>query len=92
MSGSELIAGMNLWLWAALALMVSLVPCGIACFRATTNDRLVAMEMAGALVTLEMVLIVEGFGRPSFYDLPLTLAFLAFGSGMVFARFLQRWL
>jgi multicomponent Na+:H+ antiporter subunit F len=39
-----------------------------------------------------MVLLAEGFNRPSFYDLPLTLALLSFGGGMVFARFLQRWL
>ncbi|MBV8780440.1 MAG: hypothetical protein JO353_03500 [Phycisphaerae bacterium] len=86
------IEGMNLWLWAALAMMLALIPAGIACFRATVDDRLVALELAGAIATLEMVLIAEGFGRPSFYDLPLVLAFLAFGSGMVFVRFLQRWL
>ncbi len=48
--------------------------------------------MAGALVTIELLLLAEGFDRSSFFDLPLTLALLSFGSGMVFARFVQRWL
>jgi multisubunit Na+/H+ antiporter MnhF subunit len=44
------------------------------------------------LVTIELLLLAEGFQHPSFFDLPLTLAFLSFGGGMVFARFVQRWL
>jgi multicomponent Na+:H+ antiporter subunit F len=81
----------NVWLCAAAALMVALIPCGITCFRGKAQDRLVGLEMAGVVITLDMVLLVEGFNRLPFYDLPLTLAFLAFGGGMVFARFLERW-
>ncbi len=44
------------------------------------------------LVTIELVLLAQGFQHPSFYDLPLTLVLLSFGGGMVFARFVQRWL
>ena len=83
---------MNLWLWAAAGVLLSLVPCGVACFRGGVGDRLVGLEMTGALVTVELLLLAEGFHRPSFFDLPLTLALLSFGGGMVFARFVQRWL
>jgi multicomponent Na+:H+ antiporter subunit F len=83
---------MNLWLWTAAAVLVSLVPCGIVCFRGDLADRLVGLEMTGALVTIELLLFAEGFHRPSFFDVPLALAFLSFGGGMVFARFVQRWL
>ena len=83
---------MNLWLWAAVGVLLSLAPCGVVVFRGDVADRLVGLEMAGALVTVELLLLAEGFGRPSFFDLPLTLALLSFGSGMVFARFVQRWL
>lgn len=83
---------MNPWMWAALALLMALIPTGIVCFRGAVEDRLVGLEFAGVIVTLEMVLLIEGFHRPSFYDLPLTLALLSFGGGMVFARFVQRWL
>ncbi len=83
---------MNVWLWAATAMLVSLVPTMVVCFRGPAEDRLAGLEMAGVLVTLEMVLLVQGFHRVPFYDLPLTLALLSFGGGMVFARFLERWL
>jgi multisubunit Na+/H+ antiporter MnhF subunit len=82
---------MNFWLWSALALLLALIPClYVAAFK-SAEERLVALEFASCVVTLEMVLLAEGFHRPSFYDLPLTLAFLSFRGGMVFARFLQRW-
>jgi multicomponent Na+:H+ antiporter subunit F len=83
---------MNLWMWASCGVLLALVPCGAVCFRGGISDRLVGLEMTGTLVTILLLLLAEGFGRPSLFDLPLTLAILAFGSGMVFARFLQRWL
>lgn len=82
----------NVWLWAAAALMLALIPCGVTCFRGKPADRLVGLEMTGVVITLDMVLLAEGFQRSPFYDLPLTLALLSFGGGMVFARFLERWL
>lgn len=83
---------MNAWLWAALAMLISLIPCLIVCFRGDLSDRLVGLELASVLVTVQLILLAQGFGHPSFYDLPLTLALLSFGGGMVFARFVQRWL
>lgn len=83
---------MNVWLVAALALCASLIPCGIATFRGGIGDRLAGLEMAGVIVTLELVLVVEGTHRLPFYDIPLTLALLSFGAGLVFARFVERWL
>lgn len=83
---------MNYWLWSAAGLLLALLPClYVSAFR-PAPDRLVALEFGSVIVTLQMVLLAEGFHRPSFYDLPLTLALLSFGGGMVFARFLQRWL
>jgi multicomponent Na+:H+ antiporter subunit F len=85
-------SGMNLWLAAAAGILVCLVPCGVVCYRGRLGDRLVGLEAASSLVTIELLLLAEGFKRPSFFDLPLTLALLGFGAGMVFARFVQRWL
>jgi multicomponent Na+:H+ antiporter subunit F len=85
-------ADMNVWLWAAFALLFSFIPCLIVCFHGDLADRLVGLEMASVLATLELILLAQGFGHPSFYDLPLTLLLLSFGGGMVFARFVQRWL
>ena len=83
---------MNYWLWSTVGLMFALLPCLYICAFKPLPDRLVALEFASCIITLQMVCLAEGFHRPSFYDLPLTLALLSFGGGMVFARFLQRWL
>ncbi len=83
---------MNPWLIAALALVVGLVPCGWVCLRGRTMERLVAVELAGLLTALAVVLLAEGFDRVSLYDLALTLVLLSFASTMVFAHFLERWL
>lgn len=83
---------MNVWTWAAAAFLISFVPCGVMVFRGRLEDRLAGLEIMGTLVTLELVLLSEGFHRVPFLDLPLTLAILSFGGGMVFARFIQRWL
>jgi len=83
---------MNLWLLAAIGMMLCLVPCAIVCFRGEAAERLVGVEMAGVIDVMVLVLLAEGFNRPPFYDLALALALLSFGAGMVFARFLERWL
>lgn len=83
---------MNVWLWAAEAMLLALIPAGIACFRGTIGDRLAALELGSAILILELIVLSEGLHRSIDLDLPLTLAFLSFGAGMVFARFLQRWL
>jgi multicomponent Na+:H+ antiporter subunit F len=83
---------MNVWLLGSAVLLFGLVPCGIASFRGETMERLVGLEMAGMIITLLLVMLAEGMGRVNFYDLALALALLAFGGGLVFARFLERWL
>lgn len=83
---------MNMWLIAAAAMMCCLAPCGIAVLRGDAVDRLVALETGGAIAALILMLLAEGFGRSAFFDLPLTLALLAFSGGLVFARFIERWM
>ena len=83
---------MNLWLWSAAAILVPLASCMIVSFRGRVPDRVCGLMMSGLLVTMELLCLCEGFNRSSFYDLPLALAFLMLGSGLLFARFVQRWL
>jgi multisubunit Na+/H+ antiporter MnhF subunit len=83
---------MNAWLACATVLLFCLVPCGIVVFRGPAIDRLVGLEMAGLVDTLLLVMLAQGFHRIPFYDLALALALLAFGGGLVFARFFERWL
>jgi multicomponent Na+:H+ antiporter subunit F len=82
----------NVWLVATLALLAGLVPCGIACLRGEVVDRLVGLEMAGVVVTLVLLLLAQVFDRTIYLDLSLALALLSFAGGLVFARFLERFL
>ncbi len=59
---------------------------------AEVEKRLVALEMAGILATLELMLLTMAFQRMPMMDLAIALALLSFGSGMVFAHFLARYL
>lgn len=83
---------MNFWLTAAVVLCIGLAMCGYVCLSGRTMDRLIALELAGVIVITQVVLLAEGTGRPSIYDLALALALLSFPSGIVFAHFLERWL
>ena len=81
---------MNAWLVAGAAVSASLVPCADMCLRGAAERRLVGLEMASLLITIAMVLFTVGFGRSIFIDLPLALAIMSFGGGLVFARFLEK--
>jgi multicomponent Na+:H+ antiporter subunit F len=82
----------NVWLAAAGAMSLAFVPCAVVVFRAEVVDRVVALEMAAACLALVLLLLAEAYGRTIFFDLGLALALLSFGGGLVFARFLERWL
>jgi len=60
------------------------------CLRGSPERRLVGLEMASLLVIIIMVLFTVGFGRLPFIDLPLALAIMSFGGGLVFARFMEK--
>ena len=81
---------MNTWLLAAAGVLASLIPCADMCMRGTPERRLVGLEMASLIVTIALVLFTVGFGRTPFMDLPLALALMSFGGGLVFARFLGK--
>jgi multicomponent Na+:H+ antiporter subunit F len=83
---------MNAWLIAAIALLPGFVPCGVVIVRARLVDAVIALNLSGVLATLELVLLAEGLGRAPFYDLALVLAVLTFAGGLVFLRFLGRWI
>ncbi len=81
---------MNVWLAAAAAVSATLVPCADMALRGNPERRLVGLEMASILVTVVLVLLTIGSGRLPFIDLPLALAIMSFGGGLVFARFLGK--
>lgn len=81
---------MNLWMSAGVMVSAALVPCADMCLRGSPERRLVGLEMAGMIVIIAMVLFTVGFGRAPFIDLPLALAVMSFGGGLVFVRFLGK--
>lgn len=83
---------MNVWLLAAMALLLGLIPCGLVCLRGDTVNRLAGLEAAGVIATLILLLLAQGLHRVLYYDLAVALALLSFGGGLVFVRFLERWL
>jgi multicomponent Na+:H+ antiporter subunit F len=81
---------MNVWLIAAAGVSASLIPCADMCLRGRPERRLVGLEMTSLIVTIALILYTVGFGRTPFMDLPLALALMSFGGGLVFARFLGK--
>jgi multisubunit Na+/H+ antiporter MnhF subunit len=82
----------NAFVVAAIAMLLGMIPCGIVLCRGTVMDAVVAYEAISAIAVMVLVLLAEGFGRPGEFELPVLLAVLLFGSGLVFVRLLERWL
>jgi multisubunit Na+/H+ antiporter MnhF subunit len=80
----------NVWLIAALALLPGLLACLVVCALAGPLDGLVALELAGVLSSVELLLLAEGTRRQPFVDLALVLAVMAFIGSLAFARLLER--
>jgi len=81
----------SVWVGAATALLLGLVPLGFVIIRRPLLEALVALELAGVLNTLVLLVLAEAFDRPAFMDLALVLALLALAGGLVFARMVERW-
>lgn len=81
---------MNSWYIAAIAVSACLIPCADMCLRGSPERRLVGVEMTGMIVTIALVLFIVATSRLAFMDLPLALAIMSFGGGLVFARFLEK--
>ena len=81
---------MNFWIVTATVTGGCLIPCAWACLHGSAERRLVGLEMTSIVITIVLVLLTIGYGRLPFVDIPLTLAVLSFGAGVVFARFLEK--
>lgn len=73
---------MNAFTIAATALLVGFVPCGIVCLRERPLDGVVALELCGALATVTLICLAEGFHRGSYFDLPVICAAMTWISGL----------
>ena len=83
---------MNGFVVAAIAMLIGMIPCGIVALRGAAMEALAGYEAISSIVVMVLVLLAEGFSRFGELELPIVLAVLLFGSGLVFARALERWL
>jgi multisubunit Na+/H+ antiporter MnhF subunit len=83
---------MTAFIIAAIAMLAALVPAGVITARGTLADAVVGYEFTTTVIVLVLALVVEGFGRSGLFELPVLLAILLYGSGLVFVRSLERWL
>jgi multisubunit Na+/H+ antiporter MnhF subunit len=81
---------MNKWEIAAAVLAFALVPCVLVCLLAPAPHGLVALEIAGVLVSTILMLLSEGFHRQPFIDLAVVLAPLSLVGSLTFARLMER--
>ena len=81
---------MNVFEWAATAMLAGFLPIGLVALRAGPVDALAGLELAGALATTILLCLAEGFGRSSYFDVPVVCAAVTWVSGLIFARFLGR--
>jgi multisubunit Na+/H+ antiporter MnhF subunit len=82
----------NAFVIAAIAMLIAVIPCGIVIIRGKMMEAVVAYEAISSIVIMVLVLLARGFSRPAEFELPVLLAMLMLGSGLVFLRFLERWL
>ena len=82
---------MNAYLALAALLLAMLGPLLWLCLKAPLLDALVALQLAGTIVTLVLLLIAQGTGREPFFDLAIVSGALSFAGSLAFARFFERW-
>jgi multisubunit Na+/H+ antiporter MnhF subunit len=82
----------NAFVIAAILMLMGVVPCGIVVWRSTVMEAVVGYQAISSIVVMVLVLLAVGFGRLGELELPIVLAVLLFGSGLVFVHALERWL
>ena len=82
---------MTAFVVAAIAMLAALIPLGVVLCRTRVMSAVVAYEAISSVAVLVLMLLAEGFGRPGEFELAAVLAALLLVSGLVFARFLERW-
>jgi multisubunit Na+/H+ antiporter MnhF subunit len=81
---------MNEWEVVAAVLGAILVPCvGVASLAGVASG-LVALEIAGTVVSTILMVLAEGLQRQPFIDLALTLALVSMVGAFALARLLER--
>ena len=81
---------MSSFVIAAAAMTAALLPCLVVLVRGDVMAAVVAYEVISSVAIIVLVLLAEGFRRSGEFELPVLVAVLLLGSGLVFVRFLER--
>jgi multicomponent Na+:H+ antiporter subunit F len=81
----------TLWLVAATALLLGLIPCLVVAARRDPVDGLVAQMAASVVVTLDLLILAVGYQRSIYGDVAVVVAVLSFAGALVFVQYLERW-
>ena len=73
-------------------MLICLIPAGLVVARGDLPAAVVGYEFITAVVVMVLALLAQAFQRPALFELPVILAVLMFGSGLIFVRVLERWL
>jgi multisubunit Na+/H+ antiporter MnhF subunit len=82
----------NAFVIAATALIVLLAPLGYVMLREAPIDGVVALSLAGTISALAMLCLAEGLHRSFSYTVAVVAVVMSIISGLLYARFLGRWL
>jgi multisubunit Na+/H+ antiporter MnhF subunit len=77
---------------AFVAAAIAMIPAGVVLCRGRLEAAVVAYEFITSVIVMVLALLAQAFQRSSEFELPVLLAVLMFGSGLVFVRVLERWL
>jgi multisubunit Na+/H+ antiporter MnhF subunit len=82
----------NAFVWAAVGLLAGFAPLLAVVAWRRPIDGLVALECGGILLVLILMCLAEGFHRSFGYSVAIVAAVMSWIGGLVFARFLGRWM
>ena len=80
---------MTVWFVAAGALLFALIPCAVVCIRARLEEAVVALQLAGVIAGLALLVLSEALRREPFADLSLVVLACSFAGSLFLARFLE---
>ncbi|MGH2832752.1 MAG: monovalent cation/H+ antiporter complex subunit F [Solirubrobacteraceae bacterium] len=80
---------MNEWEIVAAILGGGLLVCGAVCARAGIADAVVALEVAGTLLSTILMVLSEGLRRQPFADLAVTMGVLSLIGALLIVRMLE---
>ncbi|HJP64831.1 MAG TPA: monovalent cation/H+ antiporter complex subunit F [Actinomycetota bacterium] len=80
---------MTAWMIASAVLAALLLPCGVICLRDSTVDRLLGLELGGAIGAMTLLTMSEAFDRSPYADLALVFAAVSFAATLMIARFVE---